>query len=133
MPTYTNSFAGIVQLGDITFGASEAKVLYNYIDISGDTTGYISLSSHAPYYNPLLANTAVTGTSETVVHTLSTYKSSSVRIIYVSGTVNIFLNATANVPGMTIKENVTLENRGRIATIHVVFTGAGEILIQENA
>ena len=52
MPTYTNSFAGLVQVGDITWSASEVKQLYNYIDISGDTTGYITLSSHAPYYNP---------------------------------------------------------------------------------
>ena len=133
MPTYTNSQAGLVQVGDITFGPSEVKVLYQYIDITGDTTGYISLTSHAPYYNPILANTAVTGTDETVVHTLNTYKSSSVRIIYVSGTVNIYLNATANTPAMTIKENITIENRGRILSIHVVFTGAGEILIQENA
>ena len=133
MPTYTNSFAGIVQVGDTTFGPSEVKVMYQYMDITGDTTGYISLSSDSPYYNPILANTSVTGTDETVIVTLNTFESSSVRIIYISGTVNIYLNDTANTPAMTILENITLDNRRKIRIIHVVFTGAGEILIQENA
>jgi hypothetical protein len=132
MPTYTNSYNGIVQLKDITFGALETKILYNYIDLTADTTGYISLTSHAPYWNPILSDTNVTGTGETVEVTLSTFKSSSVHITYVSGDVTVYLNSTDNTPGMTILENVTLDNRGKIYKLYVVFVGAGEIQVQEN-
>lgn len=133
MPTYTNSTSSVITVDDVTFGPNEVKQLYNYISLSQDVNGYISLTDDAPYYNPILADTSVTGTDETVVHILSTHKSSSIRIVYISGTVKIYLNSTDNTPGMTIKENVTIQNKSRISSVHIVFTGAGEILIQENA
>jgi hypothetical protein len=132
MPTYTNSANGIIQLKDITFGALEEKRLYNYLDLTEDTTGYISLTSHTPYYNPVIADTSITGTDETVTHNLTNIESSSIRIVYLSGSVKIYLNTLDNIPGMTIKENVTINNRGRIYRVYVEFTGYGEILLQEN-
>ena len=133
MPTYTNSLNAVVQIGEVTFSPSEVKILYNYIDLSQDTNGYITLTSDAPYYNPLLANTRISGTDETKVYTMVSTKSSNIRLVYISGSVTIYLNSTDNLPGMTILENITLENRGKISSIHVVFVGAGEIIIQENA
>ncbi len=132
MPTYTNSSSGLVQLKDILFSPNEVKQLYHYLDLTEDTTGYITLSSHAPYWNPILSDTNVTGTDETVTVTLSTHKGASIRIVYVSGTVVMYLNSTDNTPGMTIKESITLDNRGKISTLHFTFTGAGEVQVQEN-
>jgi len=132
MPTYTNTRAGFTQVGDVTFGPSEVKELYNYIDLKQTNGSYITLTSHAPYWNPVIDSESITGTGETKNYTCS-INSSNIRVFYVSGNVTMFINSTSNIPGMILKESIILDNRGKVNTLHFVFSGAGEVLVQENA
>ena len=130
MPTYTNSLNAVVQIGEVTFSPLEVKTLYNYIDLSQDTNGYISLTSDAPYYNPILNSTLVSGTDEDVEVDVD-IKSSSLRVIYTSGTMTLFLNSTDNIPGMLFKESITLDNRRKISKLIFRCTGASVATVQE--
>jgi len=129
MPTYTNTVNGIVNVDDYTFLPLETKLFYHYLDNSG---GYLTLDSDEPYYNPILKDEVVTGTGETKEVALVSTSSSSIRLVPVSGSIKVYLNSVSNTPGMTLKESVTITNRKRITRIYLVFTGAGEVLFQEN-
>jgi hypothetical protein len=137
MPTYTNSYNGIVQLKDITFGALETKILYNYIDLAADTTGYISLTSHAPYWNP--ANYVHTVTSATATYTISDWKSTYGIEVYntSSSLITVFLNSTDNTPGVVVPANSVRYIHGfhgSVQTLSLTFGGAvnsGECYITE--
>jgi hypothetical protein len=134
MPTYVNTSNALIQLTNsgVMFSPNEVKRIYDYLDLTEDSTGSIVLSSHAPYWNPILSDNTVTGTDETKTIDLTTHNSSDVRILYVSGNVTMFLNSTNNTPGMRIRESIVLNNRGRIYRLLFTFVGAGEVQIQEN-
>jgi hypothetical protein len=134
MPTYTNTSSALIQLinSGVMFGPNEVKEVYEYFDLTEDATGSIILSSHAPYWNPILSDSNVTGTNETKTVTLTTHEGSSVRVVYVSGNVTMFLNSTSNTPGMRIRESFILDNRGKIYRLLFTFVGAGEVQVQEN-
>jgi len=131
MPTYTNTSSSSVSIGDTKFDPNETKVMYNYIDLALDVGGNITLDSHSPHWNPVIGNTSIVGTNETVIHTCN-LDASYIRIIYVSGTVNVYINATDNTPAITIKESITLKAQKKILYLHFVFSGTGEVLVQEN-
>jgi len=105
MPTYVNSFPGIVQLGDITFGPSAVMQLYQYLDLSKDTTNYISLTSEAPYVNP--ANWTHTPTSADASITLVSYRETEGVEIYNTSAnlITVFLTEAANTPGIVVPAN----------------------------
>jgi hypothetical protein len=134
MPTYTNNSGSLIQLinSGVMFRPNEIKELYDYLDLTEDPTGSITLTSHAPYWNPILSDNNVTGTDENKTIDLSTHDASSVRVIYISGDVTMFLNSLSNTPGMRIRENITLDNRGKIYRLLFTFVGAGEVQVQEN-
>ena len=106
MPTYTNASAALIQVGDITFSANEVKELYNYIDLSKDTTGYISLTSNVPYYNPInYVHTLISASVASV--TLNDWKTTTgVEIWNTSANlITVFLQHTDNTPGLVVPGN----------------------------
>ena len=105
MPTYSNSFAGIVQFGDITFKGNEDKQLTRYLDLSKETTGYISLTSNAPYYNP--TNWTHTPTSGDASITLVDWQTTEGIEIYNTSAnlITVFLTEAANTPGIVVPAN----------------------------
>ncbi|MBU0777880.1 hypothetical protein KKF82_06445 [Patescibacteria group bacterium] len=137
MPTYTNSFAGLVQLKDITFSGNEVKPIYNYIDLTQDSTGYISLSSHAPYVNP--SNWVHTVTSADATITLVSWKNTEgIEVYNTSGNlITVFLNSTDNLPGIVVPANSVryiYGFKGGVQTLALTYSGAvnsGECYITE--
>ena len=106
MPTYTNASAALVQVGDTTFGPSEAKEMYNYIDLSKDTTGFISLTSDAPYYNPAnYVHTLISASVPSV--TLSSWQTTTGVEIWNNSAnlITVFLQHTNNTPGLIVPGN----------------------------
>ena len=106
MPTYTNSISSVVTIADVTFGPDETKVLYNYIDLSQDTGGVISLTSDVPYYNP--SNEVHTLISASVPSvTLSNWKTTSgIEVWNTSDSlITVFLQHTDNTPGFVVPGN----------------------------
>ena len=137
MPTYTNSYAGIVQLKDVIFGPSESKQLYQYLDLSDETTGYISLSSHAPYVNP--ANWTHTVTSGDATITLVDWKATEGIEVYNTSDnlITVYLNSTDNTPGIVVPANSVryiFGFKGGVQSLALTYGGAvasGECYITE--
>lgn len=128
MPTYTNSAAAVITVGDVTFGANEVKVLYNYIDLDKDATGYISLTSDVPYYNP--ANQVHTLISASVPSiTLTDWKTTSGIEIWngSANTITAFLQSTDNTPGIQIPGNTVryiYGLKGNVKEVYFTYSGA---------
>jgi len=129
MPTYQNSSSIWIEVDGYNFAPyntdGDTKVTTKILTHSDLTT-----LSNAPYYNPLLANTTVTGTNETVTHDTE-ITASSIRLVPLLGTITIYVNSLSNLPGISLEESMTLNNNGQIDTLYVNFSGAGEVLIQE--
>jgi hypothetical protein len=137
MPTYTNSSAGLVQFGDVTFGGNEVKGLYSYLDLSKETSGYISLTSATPYFNP--ANWTHSPTSaEASITLVSWQETEGVEIYNTSANlITVFLTETANTPGIVVPANSVRYIwgfKGGVKTIAFTYSGAvnaGEMYVTE--
>ena len=137
MPTYTNSFAGIVQFKDLTFSALESKQLYQYLDLTDETTGYISLSSDAPYYNPCNWVHNVVSTDATIT-LVSWNETEGIEVYNTSDNlITVFLTEAANTPGIVVPANSVryiFGFRGGVQTLALTYGGAvvaGECYITE--
>jgi len=127
MATYTNTFGGIVQVGDIIFGPNEVKQLYNYIDLNKDTTGYISFTSHVPFTNP--SNWVHSPTSGDATITLVSWENTDGIEIWNGSTqlITVFLTSTDNTPGLRVPPSTVREIwgfRGGVKTLALTYGGA---------
>lgn len=137
MPTYTNSSAKTVPFGDYVFKPNEVRELYHYIDLSLETDGYVTLTSHAPYFNPIgyvhtltSSVTSVEISNWEVIDGVEIYNGSSELI-------TVFLNSTSNTYGILVPAGTIryIRNIGpRVQNLYFTYGGAvstGEAYVTE--
>ena len=137
MPTYTNSSLALIQLKDVTFSSQEVKEMYSYLNLTDETTGYISLTSDAPYVNPCNWTHTVTSADATIT-LVSWDETEGIEIYNTSGNlITVFLTEAANTPGIVVPANSVryiFGFKGGVKTLALTYSGAvasGECYITE--
>lgn len=124
MPTYTNTTSNSLTVSGVYFKGNETKtslLILDHPDLTRD--------SDAPYYSPFGTTYTVTGTDTTVIQAV-TVSSEYLRLIPKSGTITVYINTIAG-DSIEVDNTMVIQNNGRIEQLHVQFTGAGELFIQE--
>jgi len=127
MPTYYNSNKYELRVGDCIYLAPSATyVTEEILSFSG-----LTKTSDAPYYNPVTnASTLTLSTSaSSASFSVSDNDSTIIRVMPVSGKVDMYVNSFSNIPAMRISEGITLKNSKRISKLYFISRNSSESVV----